>query len=307
MHPAYSVIWFTTLSGAGYGLAACLGLGLVAMNSATAITAYGAAFAMISIGLISSTLHLGHPERAWRAFSQWRSSWLSREGVLAILTFGPLILCAIPAIFTGAHLTWFGLALTILALATVYTTSMIYASLKTIHQWNTGLTSACYLGFALSSGFLAYTAITAAHEGRAEFIWLAAVLVIASWVLKSMWWNRADTTQSQSTPASALGLPEDANPRRLEVPHTGSNYLQKEMGYVVARKHGAKLRTIALGLGAVVPLMCLVLAMLSGGTIAHVFVAVAAVTHFAGIFIERWLFFAQSQHTVMLYYGAQSA
>ena len=47
------------------------------------------ALAAITVGLLSSTLHLGHPERAWRAFSQWRSSWLSREGVLALATYLP--------------------------------------------------------------------------------------------------------------------------------------------------------------------------------------------------------------------------
>ena len=86
MHPAASIIVFTTLSGLGYGLAAVLGLGLLDPAALATRLAYLLALALISGGLMSSTLHLGNPQRAWRALSQWRSSWLSREGVLAIAT-----------------------------------------------------------------------------------------------------------------------------------------------------------------------------------------------------------------------------
>ena len=86
-----SVIFFTTASGAGYGLLALVGvlapLGLVPSDGRFGAAALGLAFVLITAGLLSSTLHLGHPERAWRAFSQWRSSWLSREGVLSVATF----------------------------------------------------------------------------------------------------------------------------------------------------------------------------------------------------------------------------
>src|SRR5204862_3402126 len=96
MHPAYSVILFTTASGAGYGLLALLGF--VGFNHGPAssfifgLVAIVIALGLITIGLLSSTFHLGHPERAWRAFSQWRSSWLSREGVAAVLTYLPAVL-----------------------------------------------------------------------------------------------------------------------------------------------------------------------------------------------------------------------
>src|SRR5436190_21342228 len=96
MNPAYSVILFTTASGAGYGLLALLGL--VGFNHGPAssfifgLVALVIALGLITVGLLSSTFHLGHPERAWRAFSQWRSSWLSREGVAAVLTYVPAVL-----------------------------------------------------------------------------------------------------------------------------------------------------------------------------------------------------------------------
>ena len=106
MHPAASIIVFTTLSGLGYGLAAVLGLGLLDPAALATRLAFLLALALISGGLISSTLHLGNPQRAWRALSQWRSSWLSREGVMAITSFAPLICSAIAAWWAGRFI-WF--------------------------------------------------------------------------------------------------------------------------------------------------------------------------------------------------------
>lgn len=307
MHPAYSIIWFTTLSGAGYGLAAFLGLGLVEMKGLTAFFAYGIASALIGIGLISSTLHLGHPERAWRAFSQWRSSWLSREGVLAVATFIPLSICAIAAIFLERQLPFVGFAITVFAAFTVFATSMIYASLKTIHHWHSWLTSACYLGFATSSGFLVLVAISAPLLEADNVLGIAIFLVLLAWAFKGIWWYRADTMTSSSTPQTALGLPDERHVRRLELPHTGSNYLMKEMGYWVARKHGQKLRMIALAIGLALPILCLLMAATLTGIVAQAVAGLAAIAHFAGIVVERWLFFAQARHAVMLYYGADAA
>src|SRR5690606_14732396 len=94
MHPAYSIIAFTTLSGLGYGLAAVLGLGLLDPAAVSTKLAHVLALGLITGGLLASTLHLGNPQRAWRALSQWRTSWLSREGVSAIATFIPLTVTA---------------------------------------------------------------------------------------------------------------------------------------------------------------------------------------------------------------------
>src|SRR3546814_7492212 len=99
MHPAKSVILFTTASGAGYGLIAWLGvlaaLCLLPAERWFGLVAFGLGLGLVVLGLLSSTLHLGRPERAWRAFSQWRSSWLSREGVAAVATFLPVGLFAL--------------------------------------------------------------------------------------------------------------------------------------------------------------------------------------------------------------------
>src|SRR4029453_15570355 len=105
MHPTYSVIFFTSASGGGLILLALLGLagaiGILPADPVLGVVGFGLGFVPVTAGLLSSTFHLGHPERAWRAFSQWRSSWLSREGVLSVATFVPAGLLAICWIFFG--------------------------------------------------------------------------------------------------------------------------------------------------------------------------------------------------------------
>ena len=102
MHPAFSVLFFSTLSGAGYGLLAWTMLLLAferpgALMGNTPLLFLGllaAAMVLFTIGLLSSLGHLGQPQRAWRAFSQWRTSWLSREGVMAVLVYLPVLALA---------------------------------------------------------------------------------------------------------------------------------------------------------------------------------------------------------------------
>src|ERR1700761_222784 len=99
MHPALSVIVFTTTSGAGYGLLIWYGL-MAAIPGAPggrllALVMVPLALVLVTAGLLSSTFHLGQPKRAWRAFSQWRTSWLSREGVCSFVTYAPAGLLAL--------------------------------------------------------------------------------------------------------------------------------------------------------------------------------------------------------------------
>src|SRR6266481_2948530 len=99
MHPALSIVFFTTSSGAGFALLLLLGLGaplgLLPSSSQFGFAALAVAVLLAGGGLASSILHLGRPERAWRAFSQWRSSWLSREGIASLFTFVPTALFGI--------------------------------------------------------------------------------------------------------------------------------------------------------------------------------------------------------------------
>src|SRR5215813_4142839 len=123
MHPAYSVIFFTSASGGGYGLLIWLGLlgatGQLPGDRWFGFAGFAWALLMVTAGRLSSTAHLGHPERAWRAFSQWRTSWLSREGVLSVATYVPAGLLAILWIFFGRISSLLGLLTLIAALATV--------------------------------------------------------------------------------------------------------------------------------------------------------------------------------------------
>src|SRR5216117_3432075 len=139
MHPALSIIFFTTSSGAGYALLMLLGLGaplgLVPSSASFGFAAIGIAVLLAAGGLVSSVFHLGRPERAWRAFSQWRSSWLSREGVMSLATFVPAAIFAIGWIFFGVT-DLLGITAAVFAAVTIACTGMIYASLKPIHQWH---------------------------------------------------------------------------------------------------------------------------------------------------------------------------
>ena len=71
MHPAPSVIAFTSLSGLGFGLLAFLGLGVIDASANVMFAYFALGFALAVGGLLASTLHLGNPQRAWRAPRRW--------------------------------------------------------------------------------------------------------------------------------------------------------------------------------------------------------------------------------------------
>ncbi len=318
MHPALSVIVFTTASGAGYGLLALTGL-LAALGLVPADRLFGAlalvlALGLVTLGLLSSTVHLGRPERAWRAFSQWRSSWLSREGVAAVATYVPAGLFALLwAGFgsTGPATSAAGLLAAAGAVVTVVCTAMIYRSLKPIQRWCNGWTVPNYLALSAMTGALWLAALAMLAGGfRPLHAALALVAIAAAAVLKLGYWRFIDATRSASTPESATGLGALGKVRLLDPPHTEDNYLLKEMGYQVARKHAAKLRRLSVLLGFAAPaVLTLAAAALSGaaGWAAVAVQVAAALLGTLGVLIERWLFFAEAKHTVILYYGAASA
>lgn len=306
MHPAYSIIVFTTLSGLGYGLAAVLGLGLLDPAAVATKLAHLMALALIGAGLLSSTLHLGNPQRAWRAFSQWRSSWLSREGVLAVITFLPLSISALAVLLMNRHLPFLGLLGAILCVATVYCTSMIYASLRSVDAWHTRLTPLTYLLFSASGGLILASVFVLAGGGNTMPIILGAIVAtLAAWLAKVAWWRRLLSLEPRSTPESATGLGFIGKVRLFERPHSNENYLTREMGYQVARKHAAKLFRISAVFGGALPLLLLAILAGSGigGAPALLVAIFAAISHLVGVLVERWLFFASARHSVMTYYG----
>ncbi len=311
MHPAKSVIYFTTASGAGYGLLVWLGL-LGALERIPAdrhfgLAAFGVAFFLVVSGLLSSTGHLGRPERAWRALSQWRSSWLSREGVAAVLTFVPTGLYALAWVTLGQNAGLagiVGLAGAFMALLTVFTTSMIYASLRTIPAWSNSWTSLGYLLMALTSG--AYlTVLLLALFGMtmpAHALEGLAGLTVLTALVKLLYWRSLGKAPARSTAESATGLGRFGAVRLIESPNNEPNYLLKEMGYKIARKHAGKLRFWGIFYAAIAPLILIGVAAGYAIPLAAI-MPLAAISFAIGLVLERWLFFAEAKHVVTLYYG----
>ncbi len=305
MHPAISVIFFTVTSGAGFGFLALIGLGVpLPEGGLGAFLASFIAGGLAVAGLISSTFHLGHPERAWRAFSQWRSSWLSREGVLAVITLVLFGLYALNWIFFETRIAALGYSMSVGAVLTVFATAMIYAQLKTVPSWNNALTPLCYLLFAAACGILLAASFGYWTSVAGLSVAITGVVALGvAWIAKLMWWNKLanDTLAARgSSTETATGLGFIGKVRLLEKPHSGENYLTKEMVHQIGRKHASKLRTLSLIFGAAVPLMiCLIVIVAEAPN--HL-LALAFISLLAGLFVERWLFFAEAKHAVSLYY-----
>ena len=288
MHPSPSVIIFTALSGLGFGLLVFLGLKMPDVTGVLAFIFFVIGFGLAVGGLISSTFHLGRPERSIKAFKQWRSSWLSREAIAAVFTLSIMAVYAIGRIFFDYDIRILGVAGAIMSIVTVFTTSMIYAQLKSIPRWNTKLTPAYFLSLSLAGGALL--------AGQIKFCLL---LLLISGIIQLLVWVKGDRALafSGTTIESGTGLGTIGRVRAFEPPHTGTNYLLKEFVHIVGRKHSAKLRIIALILMIGTPILLLSL------SFSYFLAALSVISHIAGLFISRWLFFAEAEHVVGLYYG----
>lgn len=288
MHPAPSLIAFTVLSGLGFGLIFWLGLGFPYGDGWIAATFSALAIALASAGLVASLAHLGQPARFLKAFSQWRSSWLSREAVLALATL--VAFGVYGALWTlGLHLAPLGLIASVLALATVHCTAMIYAQMRTVPRWRSPFTPAIFLLSALAGG-----ALIAGQDAAAAWLLVGlAAAQIADWRLGDRRLGASGTTLATATGLGAIGTP-----RLLEPPHTGGNYLLREMVHVLGRAHAAKLRIVGLALATLVPV-----GLVTSLPVGHAVAGVAVLSHVAGMIVIRWLFFAQAEHVVGLYYG----
>lgn len=286
MHPAPSVILFTVLSGLGFGLLFHLALGLPALAGWWALAAWGAGYALAVAGLVASTFHLGNPQRALLAFTQWRTSWLSREAWTAAGALVVLAPVALSDVF-GWPLRW-GLAVpgAALCVAAVLSTGMIYAQIRAVPRWHWGLTPVLFLGFAAAGG-----AVLAG-------LWWAPLLCLglAGLLLAAFRLGDRRFAAAGQTLAKATGL--NGTVTVFEWPHTGDNYLLREMIHVVGRRHARRLRWIAVLAAGLLP-AALLLAFGPGGGA----VVVAAALHLAGALAARWLFFAEAEHVVGLYYG----
>ena len=309
MHPAYSVILFTTASGAGYGLLALLGLVGISHGEASTLafglTAVVIALGLITVGLLASTFHLGHPERAWRAFSQWRSSWLSREGVAAVVTYLPAVIFG--AVWSGlieapALIAPLAVITSVMAMLTVLCTAKIYSTLKTIRAWHNPWTVWVYLAFALATGAVILAAITSVFGNFPAFlVYFSSALLAGATITVLLYWRSSDAAPRDLTMGDATGLGRLGHVGQWELPHTAPNYVQKEMGYAVARKHAARLRQLVIA-----ALVLAILIMLCALAIPYAALLSMALALFASV-VQRWLFFAEAQHVSTLFYGAKAA
>jgi DMSO reductase anchor subunit len=180
---------------------------------------------------------------------------------------------------------------------------MIYASLKPIRAWHNPWTIAIYYLLALASGAVLLAMLL--HVFSAPASWadlLALAALAAAWIAKLCYWRHIDADGAASSPESATGLGFLGRVRQIVPPHTEANYLLKEMGFRVARKHAARLRLMVLASGFLLPATAIAFAWLAGGGVAIGIMVLATAAAATGILIERWLFFAEARHTVMLYY-----
>jgi len=307
MHPAFSVLIFTVTSGAGYGLLAWLGAGqllgftqTLTVNQQIIIGLM--AMVLVSIGLVSSTMHLASPKNAWRSFSRFRTSWLSREAVFAILLY-PVAGLYAAAIFwqwPGINILA-GLSM-ILALVTLFTTSMIYASLKTIRQWNTPMVPALFMAYALISGgllFLAVDAFFGTFKPQLQAVVMGLVVITLALKLVYFFWQGKP---QGATIQTATGFSQ-ASVRLLDAGHSAPTFLNREFGYQVAADQLLRLRIIMTLVTFIVPLALVYCVFV--GLVRAELLGLAWLIMMAGLLLERWLFFAEARHVVRLYQGEQ--
>ncbi len=305
MKPALSVIFFTVSSGAGFGLIALLLLVELlnfggGIGSKQMIAGQLLALVLITAGLLSSTLHLANPKNAWRAFSRFKTSWLSREGVFAV-AFYPFALAALACTYFGVDgtvRTVVQCGTILLAWITLYCTGMIYASLRPIPQWHTPLVPLGYLILGHFSGAMLLLVVAAAGGNEnATYLKMALAWIVFAAVLKAIyfvWIRKAGITTTLNT---ALGISR-AQVKLLDAGHSHATFLTNEFGFMLARKHGVMLTIGVFVVGFALPLLILI-------TMGSALVPALAATALAllGLGLERWLFFAEARHVVRLYHG----
>lgn len=308
MHPAPSVIIFTTLSGLGFGMMVWLGLGFGPSDDVVGPATAFLAMVVAGLGLVASTFHLGNPQRALRAFTQWRSSWLSREGVVSVVLMGVFFLYfAFWA--AGERIAWLGWVSAALALLAVVCTAMIYAQLRTVPRWNSPWTAPMFLAYSQAGGVMAvaFAASVAGESVDVGFSVFLLALTALAYLYRRVT-QGATLRAAGHTPESATQLGRIGRVRLLESPHSSPNYLMKEMVFRVGRKHAEKLALISVLLGMFAPLFLFVVfrdpaAYGLSPALQAPGLGLALILHLGGAMVSRWLFFAEAEHVVGLYYG----
>jgi len=321
MNPAFSVIFLTTLIGVGQGLFLALYTGEsyaivnVLPSQSQDFYVWGSVIsvAFLIAGLISSIFHLGHPERAWRTATMWRTSWLSREVIVL-----PTVIGAI-AVYGGVHalgwdLTTFGIKtgvtgdLTlILGLGGVVVTfllflctAMIYACIKFLQEWATPLTVVNYTllgvasGFTFAAAFAFYMApnLVNFYAGWAIIITLAALITRTASLMRNA------KIRHKSSLKTAIGV-RDNRIKQTAMGFMGGSFNTREYFHGMSILFMKSMKWIFLILVFVVPVILLTAAF-SEASIG--LLSAAFVSQYIGLIAERWFFFAQANHPQNLYY-----
>lgn len=310
MHPAFSILFFTTLAGMAQGLVVCLAVATllrIDMAPGFVLAALAVAEVLLLAGLASSFLHLGHKLRAWRAVLMWRTSWMSREVILlpAFIGLVGLWWLALYCEFNAAWAVLLPAMILIASFALWYCTAMIYACLRFIEEWAHPLTIVNFTLIGLSSGMVMACAL-AALGGQAVLLNALGLptlmLVLAAWFMRAMAVRRNAGLRHKSTLQSATGI-------------QANKLVQKSMGMSAGAFntreffHGASalaVQNVRLGfqvLGFALPALCVLWGLTAGGGLPWVF---AMVFQAPGLLAERWYFFAQAKHPQNLYYQTVS-
>lgn len=306
MQPAFSVIFFTTLAGAAQGLVIALAVARLMqmpLPQSFVFVALALAGVLLLVALVASSLHLGRPERAWRAVLMWRTSWLSRE-VIVLPAFIALVFGWLALEWTGirpALLPWVAVAAIVLAAALWLCTAMIYACLTFIQEWAHPLTLVNYTLLGLASG-LVLTAALAALMGVADFAhaaaWWGLLFTLVAATTRTASLVRNARLRPRSTLQSAIGIQADRIVQTSMGMSAGA-FNTREFFHGKSLWLVRRIKLASMLLGFVVPAILLSLALFSG---QPVWLFAATVVQFIGLIADRWLFFAQARHPQNLYY-----
>lgn len=309
MNPAFSVIFFTTLSGAGQGLFLVLfgidvasALHLVTLTHAVPLFIWGSMVCLVltGLGLLASFLHLGHPERAWRAATMWRTSWLSREVIalpffmLAVLLYGVAHLLESPLTLA------LGVLGVVLCVALYICTGMIYACIRFLQEWASPLTLVNYFLLGSASGCTLATALVALIEPALmrPVATIAMVLTLMGCASRVASLVRNRRLKPKSTIQTALGI---HHPKIVQKSQgfMGGSYNTREFFHGQTPRLLRSVKWSFLLCAFALPLLMLGWGM--GAVSARVFCA-AFLVQYVGLLAERWFFFAQANHPQNLYY-----
>jgi len=322
MHPAFSVIFLTTLIGAGQGLFLALFTGqifsqfkLMPEQHDAGFYVYGSALALIllAIGLLASFFHLGHPERAWRTATKWRTSWLSREVIALPAVMGAVALYGLAHYFgftkplltmpggTGIDATLIlGFGATIATYALFVCTAMIYGAIKFLQEWHTPLTVVNFILLGTASGFTLATALAAYMQADLTHFYAswAIFFTVLAMIFRVASLIRNRNIKPKSDLKSAIGV-NHPNIRQMAQGSMGGSFNTREYFHGRDAEYVTSIKYIFLVLTFIVPLVLLVISL---GNSSYIIPLAAVIIQYLGLIAERWYFFADANHPQNLYY-----